>query len=465
MLREVLAEIDQETLLLVLALVHLGNLLFSLLFFSGKKGFPGTSSWIGGQALLVLASALLPWLGRSFGPHLLLALPNTLYYLASLCLLNAVWHLRFARAMPRPLWATAVIFCAGFTALALGQATVNLRVVYYSAWMGALSLASGLILVRGMDRRLRMPALLAASTFIVAFPFHLFRALHALASPDWPSLIGQDPGLSAFNLVSIFSAYLLLLAFVLLASMRSTLELRDLNETQLVMLQVIAHDLRNPIGGAARYVRKHLVPEGVDLQAKRESIRILGRTLAETDDLLENLLMWANDKMGVAGTAGADGADRPEDIDLDALLEPILGLLGEVAREKGIGLEVEGRGLHLFAARNGSAVVLRNILSNAIKFTPPHGLVTVRSRLSAGGIEVAIGDTGIGMDAARLGAFRAGREVQSTPGTAGERGSGLGLALCKRFMEGQGGSISVESREGGGSTFTLVFPPAQLSAR
>jgi signal transduction histidine kinase len=240
--------------------------------------------------------------------------------------------------------------------------------------------------------------------------------------------------------------------------MRSTLALQDLNDTQLVMLQVIAHDLRNPIGGAAQYVRRHLAPEGVDLQAKREAILVLGKTLAETDELLENLLMWAHDRTGLSK------AREPVDLDLDALLRSQIDLLAEAAREKGLDLKMEEGGLHILAEPNGSAVILRNILSNALKFTPPGGKVTAKTRLGPRGVEVAICDTGLGMDEARIAAFRAGRELPSSPGTAGERGSGLGLSLCKRFMEDQGGLLEVESRLGAGSTFTLVFPAPEKKA-
>lgn len=446
------ARLDPATLIAVLALVHSGNLVFSLLLFRGKGRTAGASSWVRGQALLVLASALLSWLGRGQVPALILVIPNTLYYLAGLLVLDALWRYRHDGPLPPLAWATALGFCLGFAALALGGATVNLRVVYFSAWMAALSLWSGLTLARGMDKRLRLPALLAAFSFFATLPFHLLRGLHALSSRPWTDQGLLDPSQALFYLVSILSAYLLLLAFVLLSSMRSALELEELNQTQLVMLQVIAHDLRNPIGGAARYVRKHLSPPGVDLAAKREAIVVLGKTLAETDGLLENLLMWANSRTGF------DRARRPEPIDLDGLLGQGLGLLEETARDKGIGLALEPRGLSILAEPNGAALVVRNLLSNALKFTPPGGRVWMDSRPSGREILVTIGDTGIGMDEARLRALREGREVPSSLGTAGERGSGLGLSLCKRFMEGQGGRLEAESRPGQGTVFTLAFP-------
>lgn len=452
MLREVLSGLDTGTLFAILTMVHLGNLGFSLLLFAGKKRSPGARSWIWGQALAVLATVLLPWLGRGLGPAILLALPNTLYYISGLFLLDAVWRFRHSRTMPWPLWATATLFLAGFAALALGGATANLRIVYFSVWMGGLSLASGLVLALGMDRRLRLPALLAAATFLANLPFHVLRALGALASPPWSGLGVHEPGQAAYFLVAIFSAYLLLLAFVLLSSMSQALELRELNQTQLVMLQVIAHDLRNPIGGAARYVRKHLSPPGVDLATKREAIKVLGTTLAETDSLLENLLMWANARTGF------DKSRKPAVLDLDGLLLQCLELQAEVARDKGLGLSLEPRGLSILAEPNGSALVVRNLLSNALKFTPRGGKVWIDSRQSGPEVLVTIGDTGLGLDGARLRAFREGRDVESSPGTEGEKGSGLGLSLCKRFLEDQGGRLEVESRPGQGTVFTLVFP-------
>jgi two-component system, sensor histidine kinase and response regulator len=229
-------------------------------------------------------------------------------------------------------------------------------------------------------------------------------------------------------------------------------ELRALNDTNLMMMSVIAHDLRNPVGSASRYVRKHLSPAEIDLNAKRDSIRVLAKTLADTDDLLENLLLWARERASPAATI-----DRAP-MSLDSSIRPALDAVAQAATEKGLALAYGDAGLRVLAERNGPAVVFRNLLSNAVKFTPSGGRVEIEARAFDGRVEVAVSDTGKGMDAESVARLNGGGELQSTPGTAGEKGNGMGLSLCRRFMLSQGCGFRVESALGEGSRFVLTFP-------
>ena len=113
---------------------------------------------------------------------------------------------------------------------------------------------------------------------------------------------------------------------------------------------------------------------------------------------------------------------------------------------------------YAFADINMVDTVIRNLINNAIKFTPEGGQVTLSAKTNSTHVEVQITDTGVGIDPKRLdGLFRMS-EHSTTNGTDGETGTGLGLLLCQEFVERNGGRISVTSSLGGGSTFSFTLP-------
>ncbi|MDP3176606.1 MAG: ATP-binding protein, partial [Spirochaetaceae bacterium] len=141
-----------------------------------------------------------------------------------------------------------------------------------------------------------------------------------------------------------------------------------------------------------------------------------------------------------------------------SLLRPAALMAGPAASEKGIALSVPDSPLRVVTEREGAAVVFRNLLANAVKFTPAGGSVRVEAFLADGMVEVAVIDTGRGMDEAQVALLNGGKPMDSALGTAGEKGTGLGLSLCRVFLERQGGGLRVESESGSGSRFVVRFP-------
>ena len=120
------------------------------------------------------------------------------------------------------------------------------------------------------------------------------------------------------------------------------------------------------------------------------------------------------------------------------------------------------RDTRVYADFDMPCTIFRNLLSNAIKFTPQDGAITITAQESDGIVEVMVKDTGTGIPAGKLERlFTQGEKNVSSQGTDGEKGTGLGLILCREFVEKHGGRIWAESQKGAGSTFTFTLPMAK----
>lgn len=173
--------------------------------------------------------------------------------------------------------------------------------------------------------------------------------------------------------------------------------------------------------------------------------------------LLENLLQWAKAQMG--------GIEcNPTVLDLHEEAARVLDLISPVAKAKEISLSIQDTTdgqRKVYADRNLLDVVLRNLLSNAIKFTRRGGQVTISAtRRGTKFIEVAISDTGVGIKATDKAKLLQSGPHFTTIGTGGERGSGLGLALCKEMVERNGGRLSIDSAVEQGTTVRFTVPIA-----
>lgn len=235
---------------------------------------------------------------------------------------------------------------------------------------------------------------------------------------------------------------------------RQSIELKNLNITKDKFFSIIAHDLRGPMGGFMGLT--DILTEQLrcmsmdDIQRYLESMRKTSNNLFR---LLENLLQWARMQQGAI-------AFNPSRVKLLPLIHESLETVKESALAKDIEIEYSVPAeLDLFADNNVLQTIMRNHVSNAIKFTPKGGKVKISAKdLGEKGIEISIKDSGIGMSKSILdNLFRL--DVQNgRPGTDGEPSTGLGLLLCKEFVEQHGGQIMVESEVGKGSVFTIRFP-------
>jgi signal transduction histidine kinase len=230
-------------------------------------------------------------------------------------------------------------------------------------------------------------------------------------------------------------------------------ELNELNTSKDKFFSIIAHDLKNPFTTLIGY--SSLLKEDIelgDLRKIEESVDFINTSAVQTLRLLENLLEWANSQRGKISFL-------PESIKLSGLLREEISIVYDMAKGKNIELKSYiPDTLTIVADKNMIRTIFRNLLTNAVKFTHKNGKVEVNAIISNNQLEISVSDNGIGMTnetAAKL--FRIDANL-STRGTENEKGTGLGLFLCKEFIEKHYGKIWVESEIGKGSTFKFIIP-------
>ncbi|ELW82847.1 MULTISPECIES: sensor histidine kinase [Acinetobacter] len=233
---------------------------------------------------------------------------------------------------------------------------------------------------------------------------------------------------------------------------------RALNFSKTKFFQVIAHDLRAPFHGLIGFSdvlaneRETLDEENIHSIAQ-----YLHDTLQSTYALLENLLNWAMSE-------GGRFVYHPINFKLKQTTKIVYDVLQPLAVNKNIQLiENVADDLTVFADMNMVTSIIQNLVSNALKFTQTDGLgkVTISAQPVGNRIEIIIHDTGLGMTQAQIEQVFEPQLKASIKGTIGEQGTGLGLVLCKRFVDLNHGQISVSSQKGEGTTFVVALPAAK----
>jgi two-component system sensor histidine kinase/response regulator len=235
-----------------------------------------------------------------------------------------------------------------------------------------------------------------------------------------------------------------------------TQQLLEANAAKDKFYSIIAHDLRNPLQVllfSAELMTEEY--ERLEEDAIKKFINQVNRTAQNMANLLENLLQWARFQYGELDC-------RPGKIDLFVLAKETSQQFLANAEKKNIDLSMEiPENTWVYADENMIKSVLRNLVNNAVKFTHPGGKIKMSSKKEGDSIVTSVQDTGIGMPKEKLDSlFQNGQHI-STRGTAEEKGSSLGLLICKEFIEKNGGEIRAKSEPGQGSTFEFSLPTPQ----
>jgi signal transduction histidine kinase/ligand-binding sensor domain-containing protein len=232
-----------------------------------------------------------------------------------------------------------------------------------------------------------------------------------------------------------------------------TTELFELNASKDKFFSIIAHDLRNPFNNIIGF--SELLIEDIksgDHSRNEKYAGMINISAVQTLRLLENLLEWANSQTGKIPF-------KPQPIKLGELLNEEFSMLNDLAVRKKIELKSSlTDNLMIMADKNMVLTILRNLISNAIKFTHKNGKVEVSARIKNKNAEISVSDNGIGMTKDTIAKIFRIDTTLSTRGTENEKGTGLGLFLCKEFIEKHGGKIWVESESGKGSIFKFLLP-------
>jgi signal transduction histidine kinase len=183
-----------------------------------------------------------------------------------------------------------------------------------------------------------------------------------------------------------------------------------------------------------------------------EMSKELDSTINNTIKMTESLLTWAQQQMQTVES-------NPEKIEVAPLANQVADLYKEAAEKKSITIHIEVElDATVYVDKNHFMFIIRNLVNNAVKFTPTGGQIKIKAEDSEGKTQISVHDTGIGMTKEKLLKLFEINKTQKTYGTAGEKGTGLGLILVKDFALQNSGEIKVESEPGKGSTFFVTLP-------
>jgi signal transduction histidine kinase len=237
-------------------------------------------------------------------------------------------------------------------------------------------------------------------------------------------------------------------------------ELEELNANKDKFFSIIAHDLRGPLGSL--HGLTEILVENIEGYSKDKLIKYLTKQRDAAKNLLallENLLTWSRMQRGMIEFC-------PDNVDIEWVISRNIALFTPTAEHKQITLKRSiPEQVFVYADQSMMNTVVRNLISNALKFTDSGGTITVSVRQDDTCIKVSVADTGIGIDAKHVPQLFQIDAKYQRKGTANEQGTGLGLILCKEFVERNGGEIWVKSEVGKGTTFTFTLPLPQNSSQ
>ncbi len=232
-------------------------------------------------------------------------------------------------------------------------------------------------------------------------------------------------------------------------------ELKKLNTSKDKFFSIIAHDLRGPfqnILGFSEILAESF--ENMDDMQKKEIAYNINISSKKVFNLLENLLKWA-------ASQTKNISFKPKILNIEDIINESIHILSDVAKHKKIEIRYKKSVVHqVFADKEMVKTVIRNLLGNALKFTLSGGLVEIDVTETNHQACISVKDDGIGMDKKYLKNLFSIENMVSRPGTEDEKGSGLGLVLCKEFVEKNGGNLTVDSSKGKGSRFSFTLPLA-----
>jgi CheY-like chemotaxis protein/nitrogen-specific signal transduction histidine kinase len=239
----------------------------------------------------------------------------------------------------------------------------------------------------------------------------------------------------------------------------ANLKLQEANASKDKFLSILAHDLKNPFGAIVGV--SDLICEALDekdYEAVSRYAVTLNQSVKNSYDLLSNLLNWSR-------TQSKKINFNPESLKLNELIQEAIGIHENFAKSKGIDVVLRKDADHtVFADRFMITSVLRNLISNALKYSYSGGKVVISSDHKKNDIIVSVSDEGVGMEEKVVSGLFKIDENNSTLGTSDEKGTGLGLLLSNEFVHYHQGRLWVDSKPGKGSVFSFSIPPSEKTS-
>ena len=299
--------------------------------------------------------------------------------------------------------------------------------------------------------------------FILFIAANIFIHLIQFYRPDLIIYYPTETARWADNIITlIYSSYFVYLIIRLILKNynleklkveKSEINLHQLNADKDRFISILGHDLKNPFNNILGF--SEILTDEID-SLNKDEIKDIAKDIHKsaqiTNKLLEDILMWARTQQGKIPF-------KPHKISFTEICKNIIETLKPNADAKNITIDYSApMEIIIFADNDMLKTVLRNLVSNAIKFTNNSGVINISAEVNSENVTISVSDNGIGIPSENLAKLFDISEVLSTKGTAGETGTGLGLLLCKEFVEKHGGKIWVESTVGEGSDFKFTLP-------
>lgn len=228
-------------------------------------------------------------------------------------------------------------------------------------------------------------------------------------------------------------------------------QIAHLNQMKDQLFTAVSHDIRNPLAVQVNLLELLEQEKSLSNQGSNDIIHALGEQIRTTYTIVENLLEWfRGQKEGIVL--------QPESLPLADIVDEASQLLLLNCEMKQLTLDIHiDEDIRIYADRDALVLVIRNLLSNAIKYSYQGGKIRINARTSDSRVEIYITDHGVGMSEDQIHYLFDETRFDSTIGTAGEKGTGLGLLVSRQFLQMSGGHLKVNSSPGLGSTFTIVL--------
>lgn len=329
---------------------------------------------------------------------------------------------------------------------------MGLRVTLNSTLYAVLAAFIFYEMLQPPEKPLRLIFTVCAIAIVLYMLAMLTRAVVSFQSKEIDLMAPTLESIILFSAISL-SEIVLTFGFIIMVNVRLSQDLMRQNAMKDKFFSIIAHDLKNPIGNIM--VFSDLLEEKVQQSHSEEIKFITGaikQSALQTNDLIDNLLEWALSQTGKVRY-------EPQKINLrDFMIEESV-FYSHFANSKQLTLTTdEVKPIVVWADKNMLKTIVRNLITNAIKYSNPGGNITLASRLLSSMAEVSVTDSGVGISPAVMEKLFQLNEKITTRGTADEKGTGLGLVLCKEFVEKNKGHIHVISEPGRATTFSFSLP-------
>lgn len=428
--------------------------LYMLSLYRSASGVRATAFWAFGS--LTIGVGLLFRLIPHAGIFLVDVVPTLFIALGLSYYLAGIWQLKGKKIIP---W---IVF--GIPALNVVQSLVFLQVfpssrirliIYYSLLIVCSGISLFEMVKLNQDQKyLRHIFNLNAISFFVFLVF-LVAAITLLISQS--GFNPAEEGKTTIIVYTVLNMLMVALTFGFISAVNLKLY-KDL-EIQLKskdkFFSIIAHDLRGPVGTIMNFLNLLNNENELGKEEREYYLRELEKLSQSTFHLLQNLFDWSR----------SDNLSQMEDeiIELNNIIAQNVVLFERLARFKSINVEFKsGNAAHIRGDSKMIEVILRNLVSNALKFTPRGGKVTIKTRNSYNKVQLMVCDTGMGIAPEKLKTIYNFEGCQSSVGTNGEVGSGFGMVVCKDFIQKNKGSIHIKSEVNVGTEVVVEFPPVVI---